>query len=228
MKTIVPAMLLVLGTAIMPVAVHGQVRPYTGDRSVTNSNAYQTWERFEQELFHRNPADAANVYRTHQGVARCIVRLSGDRAARFFGGPGTSDPRFSALERAMSRQFRNCSNSTDLEGLSPTLLNAVLAEQLVLREADSVAAMPATAAAAQSTEPPTLDSVLACAVRQAPAQAVAVLQQEAGSSGEDAALTSFYAAAPECNAGTAKASAPALMQRVRIATTLYSAAHPAS
>jgi len=186
------------------------------------------YQRLLVENFHRNTPGAIRAYEAHLAVADCVVDLSGERTGRLLGGAGTEDPRYRRLNGAMFRQYNTCSSINYLARLSPSVLNAAIAERLVLREVPSTsgeAPGAATTADLQEPEAARFQALARCIVAQAPAQARAVLQTPVGTDAERAALGALYASPSSCEVGTAPADTPLLVQRARLAEGLYAAMH---
>jgi hypothetical protein len=180
------------------------------------------------ENFYRNTPSAARAYQAHLNVAQCVVDRSGSKAGRLLGGPGTDDRRYRRLSNAMFRQYNNCASLNSLEQLSPSVLNAALAERLVLDEGESAALAPVATPRAAITEGAADGGFVAlaqCVVSQAPGDARAVLQTSAGSPAERTALAVLYSNSSVCEAASLPSETPVLVQRARIAEQLYSLTH---
>jgi len=204
------------------------LRPTTERHPSVANPRYAFYQRRLIENFYRNTPNAARAYQAHLDVAQCMVDRSGTKAARLLGGPGTNDRRYRRLNNAMFRQYNSCASINFLQQLSPSVLNAALAERLVLDEGQGKALVPVAALAAAGAEAELsgdFEALAQCVVSQAPGDARAVLKTGVGSPAERTALSVLYSSASACEAASLPAETPVLVQRARIAERLYSLTH---
>jgi hypothetical protein len=210
-------------------------QPPTTRDLVGNRGTYADLDRrVAMERLLAQPKQATLVFAENSTVAGCIVRLGGDRAGSLLGGPGTSDPAFGKLSKAMAGRYARCAPDGEVGSLSPSILNAAIAENLVRRSAGEIAdrtpAVDVDRAAAfhgPLTGQITFDAVARCAVVYSTGLARKVLDTKPGSSEEASSLATLFAQSPECQMTVIPPSVPPLFQRTSVAASLYAWTHRA-
>lgn len=204
------------------------------DRIGNRDNMIGLRRRNDMEQLFKQGDSAARVYDASKQMARCIVKLSGDRASGLFGGPGTDDPSYSNINRALtSGRYGGCVRGGDLSGLSRSLLSSAIAEELVIRgdkmlTDDRAAQVDATRAAAFHGAlggVADIATISRCAVVYSPGLASKVLKTESGSAEEATALEALYAQTPECGVPRTPTEIDRTLQRAALAEGLYAWTH---
>ena len=226
MRGIVSIAATAILAAIMPVQAFGQMKGTPGTERIGGFANH-----VDRRPLFTGSADAAAAYAAAASVGRCMVRISGDGAAELIGGPNTDDEGYRKLGRAMQRRYTACGDEAG--GVPAMVLNYGLAEALVLREdsldladrAQDVNVDEAEAFAGVLDGQVTMDGIARCLAAYSPGLAHKVVQSEAASPGETAALEQLYAQSPECGLSAPPDSIPSVYQRGSLAVALYQWTH---
>ena len=200
--------------AVMPGKQNTILRP--------NSDFQKQWEL--QKLDLKDPIQAQ--YAGAVTTAKCVIRRSNGNAAQYFGGPMTKDPKYSALNELLTRKFSNCIDVGE-KGVPMYVVNAALAEQLILADSTEYSDKPASldmdkANAFYLTDGKitSLEALSRCIAVNSPGLVQKLIKSQAGSEVEKAAIETAYSHTPECGVTTPPKLAN-VEHREMLATGLY-------
>jgi hypothetical protein len=173
-----------------------------------------------------DPVHAAELHGYADAIAKCIMKRGGDNAASFLGGQLVGDPAYERIGKALTGRMRRCAD-TD-QGATALAISGSLAEQLLAARsphfedrAPAVSEEEAGKFFGDLQGQVTFDNVAGCLAVYSPGLAFKVVQSEAGSKDETAAIEALYKQTPECGLSTTPTSIPVLYQRGALATALY-------
>ena len=187
---------------------------------------------FNSEQLIGSPEKASQAYAVGTSIARCVVNISGERSGELLGGPNTDDAGYRDLSRALQRRYSACLR--DGGAVPPMIVNYGIAETLVLRSdapledrATRVNVDEAATFQGNAQGPATMDSIARCLTVYSPGLAHKVVQSDAASPEEGAALQALYSQTPECGLAAPPATIPSVFQRGSLAVALYQWTHRA-
>lgn len=183
-------------------------------------------DRFERERYLQNPRASALQYGNSLQTAKCIVRISGDRAASLVGGADTPDPRYAKLNSAMNGRLKACARD-GVDGMSPSVLSSAIAERLIVQDnglqdrADGVDSSQAQAFHGDLKGSTEIAGIARCVAVYSPGLARKVMETEVGSAAEGSALEAAYTQTPECGVTRTPTNIAASFQRAALADGLF-------
>ncbi|HTM96618.1 MAG TPA: hypothetical protein VL100_12500, partial [Croceibacterium sp.] len=187
----------------------------------TNYNR-QTYSQFRDQVDNHHVHDAASPAGIHANagkIAECITRRSGDKASDLLGGGLTGDADYQRLGKALNGKLRSCTSGD--ASATASAISGVLAEQLLALKAPTfsdraigVSENDAQAFYGDLGGRVTFDNIAGCLAVYSPGLTYKLVQTEAGSDAETAALNALFAQTPECKMSTPPTSmVPAPTQR---------------
>lgn len=188
-----------------------------------------TNSKFNREFDNKrliDPAYSSEIHGQADVIAKCIAKRGGNKAASYLGGQLLGDPDYTHIGDALNGHLKRC---VDTESSAPAIaISGALAEELLTAQAPhfvdratGVTEQTAHKFFGDLTGAVTIDSIAGCLAVYSPGLAYKVVQTEAGSAAEAAALDALYSHTPECGLSKTPDEIPVLYQRGALATALY-------
>lgn len=223
MKKMIAAVSLVALAIAAGAPASAQFKGSPKNEKPNNSNFQRL---LDSEMLIADPAKASQLYAQGGSVGRCIVNIAGSGSAKLLGGPGSADPGYRSLAKAIGGRFSACSR--DSGAVPVQVINYGIAEELVRRgsfasladRAPSVNVDDATRFQGAASGQVTVDSIARCLSVYSPGLVSKVLTTPVRSDAEAAAMQTLYRSSPECGLAAVPTSVPIPFQRGELAVAL--------
>lgn len=221
-----------LGSVSFPESAAAQSTPAPTPAKAPPPQDFGTGYRMNwtQKLYELKKLDISDpVQKSYAGatiMAKCVVRRGKDNAPGYFGGPMTSDPNYKNLSGVLTGKYSNCLEP-EVSGVPMFVVNAALAEQLLLRDKPELSDKPmslnmdeANAFYLTDGKITSHDALARCVAVNSPGIVMKFLETQPGSTEEEEALKTTFASTPECGVATPPDIAN-VEHREMLATGLY-------